>query len=298
MYSNFGEIGTTIKSLMDEFQKKSKDQRKVESIADMKNFVESYPQFKKMSGTVTKHVVVIGELSSQVAKNQLLEISELEQEISCRADHSAQLQRIKRLIGDDKITPKDALRLVLLYALHYERHANCDIVGLLQTLQNRGGRVHLVPKMLEYAGKHVRQGELFNALKISDAMKMTRNLIKGLKGVENVFTQHNCLVKEILEDVIRGRPIDPNYPIMGNEMPPFRRPPQQIVAFVIGGVTYEEALAVHNLNIGGANIVLGGTTVHNSESFLKEVVAATTGINFKHTRSLQAFHNANKENDV
>lgn len=45
-----------------------------------------------MSGTVTKHVVVIGELSLQVSKQQLLEISELEQEISCRADHSAQLQ--------------------------------------------------------------------------------------------------------------------------------------------------------------------------------------------------------------
>ena len=46
MFSNFGEIGTTIKGLMDEFQKKVKDQKKLESIADMKNFVETYPQFK------------------------------------------------------------------------------------------------------------------------------------------------------------------------------------------------------------------------------------------------------------
>ena len=45
-----------------------------------------------MSGTITKHVVVIGELSTQVGKKQLLEVSELEQEIACRADHSAQLQ--------------------------------------------------------------------------------------------------------------------------------------------------------------------------------------------------------------
>lgn len=152
--------------------------------------------------------------------------------------------------------------------------------------------MHLVPKMLEYAGKHFRQGELFSAVKI------TRNFIKGLKGVENVFTQHNCLFTEILEDVIRGRPLDPNYPTIGNDLPPFRRPPQLVVAFVIGGVTYEEALAVHNLNAAGANIILGGTTVHNSESFLKEVAAATTGIHFKHTRSLQAFHNVNTENDA
>lgn len=46
LYSNFGEIGQTMKSLMDEFQKKAKSHQKVESIADMKNFVEQYPLFK------------------------------------------------------------------------------------------------------------------------------------------------------------------------------------------------------------------------------------------------------------
>ena len=33
---NFGEIGTNIKDLMEEFQRKSQSQAKVESIADMK----------------------------------------------------------------------------------------------------------------------------------------------------------------------------------------------------------------------------------------------------------------------
>lgn len=46
MYLNFGEIGQTIKELMDDFQKRAKSNRKLESIQDMKNFVEAYPQFK------------------------------------------------------------------------------------------------------------------------------------------------------------------------------------------------------------------------------------------------------------
>ena len=46
MYRNFGDIGQTIKSLMDEFQTKAKSHQKVESISDMKAFVENYPQFK------------------------------------------------------------------------------------------------------------------------------------------------------------------------------------------------------------------------------------------------------------
>ena len=38
--------------------------------------------------------------------------------------------------------------------------------------------------------------------------------------------------------------------------------------FIIGGATYEEALAIHMLNRsapGGVRVVLGGTTVHNTE---------------------------------
>lgn len=131
-----------------------------------------------MSGTITKHVLVIGELSSQVSKQQLLEISELEQEISCRADHSAQLQRVKKLVTDERTSLRNALRLILLYALRYERHANCDIVGLLNVLKSRGGQTHVVPRMLEYAGQHARQGDLFNNVKIMDAVKLTRSIIK------------------------------------------------------------------------------------------------------------------------
>ena len=32
----------------------------------------------------------------------------------------------------------DAARLVMLYALHYEKHTNNDIVGLVDALRHRG----------------------------------------------------------------------------------------------------------------------------------------------------------------
>lgn len=115
MYLNFGEIGTNIKNLMEDFQKKRpKGQQKLESISDMKvradpvglhpergvvltcvcvcvcvqAFVDNYPQFKKMSGTVSKHVTVVGELSRLVSERQLMEVSEVEQELACQNDHS------------------------------------------------------------------------------------------------------------------------------------------------------------------------------------------------------------------
>lgn len=96
-------------------------------------------------------------------------------------------------------------------------------------------------------------------------------------------------MKEVLDDVFKGRPLDPSYPCIGTE-PSFRRPPQQVVVFIVGGATYEEALAIHAMNLAGNRCILGGTTIHNSDSFIKDVIAATSGVPIKHSRSLQQFH--------
>jgi vacuolar protein sorting-associated protein 45 len=55
--------------------------------------------------------------------------------------------------------------------------------------------------------------------------------------------------------------------------------PQDIIVFIVGGATYEEALTVHQMNMEypGVRIVLGGTTIHNSPSFIEEVKIATRG---------------------
>src|SRR5690606_39099316 len=77
MYKMFGEIGMNIKLLLEDFQRKSSSQQKLDSIADMKAFIESYPQFRKIQGTVAKHVTIVGELSRMVAAHELMALSEL-----------------------------------------------------------------------------------------------------------------------------------------------------------------------------------------------------------------------------
>lgn len=54
--------------------------------------MDNYPQFKKMSGTVSKHVTVVGELSRLVSERQLMVVSEAEQELACQSDHSSAQQ--------------------------------------------------------------------------------------------------------------------------------------------------------------------------------------------------------------
>ncbi|XP_069805395.1 vacuolar protein sorting-associated protein 45 [Dendropsophus ebraccatus] len=275
MYLNFGEIGTNIKNLMEDFQrKKPKEQQKLESIADMKAFVENYPQFKKMSGTVSKHVTVVGELSRLVSERHLMEVSEVEQELACQNDHSNALQNVKRLLQNQRLSELDATRLVMLYALHYERHSSNALQSLLTDLRTRGVSEkyrRLVSSVVEFGGKRVRGSDLFSP---KDAVAITKQFFKGLKGVENVYTQHQPFLLDTLDQLIKGKLKDNMYPYVGPST--LRDRPQDIIVFMVGGATYEEALTVYNLNrtTPGVRIVLGGTTIHNTKSFLEEVQAA------------------------
>lgn len=277
MYNNFGEIGTNIKDLMEDFQKKSQSTAKVESIADMKAFIENYPQFKKMSGTVAKHVAVVGELSRLVNKHILMEASELEQELACQGDHSACLQKIKSLLSNEKLQPVDMLRLVMLYALRYESHSNNDISGLLDILRKKGvsdKQRSLVPAVLEYGGRKARGSDLFGN---QDAVAITKKFFKGLKGVENIYTQHKPVLYNVLDQLIKGKLKEGSFPYLGTSV--LRERPQDIIVFMIGGATYEEALTVHTLNRStpGVRVVLGSTAVLNFKSFMDEVIQAVQG---------------------
>ena len=109
MYVNFGEIGTTIQKLVKSFQEKVKIQKKLDSINDIKDFVTSYPEFKKMSGTVSKHTHLVSELSNEVKINGLLDVSELEQNIACGTDNKLD-ELLHFLREKTTIRPKDALR--------------------------------------------------------------------------------------------------------------------------------------------------------------------------------------------
>ncbi|KAK5642700.1 hypothetical protein RI129_008867 [Pyrocoelia pectoralis] len=276
IYLNFGDIGQNIKELMEHFQEKAKSHQKVESISDMKAFVETYPQFKKLSGNVSKHVTVVGELSSMLSEYELLDVSEIEQEITSQTDHSSHLQSIRKLLnpgGNRKIRDLDAAKLVMLYALRYRSHSSNDIGGLIKMLKKRNVSEYLISSIdsvLKYAGRYAQPSEIFNVV---EAVKITKRLFKGLNGVDNVYTQHKPVLNEILDEIVKGRLREDLYPRLGGfTSQQINSRSQDVIVFFIGGVTYEESLTVHvfNKNNPEMRVILGGTTIHNSKSFLEE----------------------------
>ncbi|NXL39492.1 VPS45 protein, partial [Glaucidium brasilianum] len=261
----YANVGTSVGKLIHPLSLAFLFEEPVTLVSPLQAFVENYPQFKKMSGTVSKHVTVVGELSRLVGERNLLEVSEVEQELACQNDHSSALQNVRRLLQNPRVSELDAARLVMLYALHYERHSSASLPGLLADLKSRGVSEKyrkLVSAVVEYGGKRIRGSDLFSP---KDAVAITKQFLKGLKGVENVYTQHQPLLHETLDQLIKGKLKDSQYPYLGPNT--LRDRPQDIIVFIIGGATYEEALTVYNLNRTnpGVRIVLGGTTIHNTK---------------------------------
>lgn len=92
MFLNFGDLGGSIKEYVEQYQSKTKNNADIESISDMKRFIEEYPEFRKLSGNVSKHVTLVSELSRRVAAENLLEVSELEQSLACNENHNNDLR--------------------------------------------------------------------------------------------------------------------------------------------------------------------------------------------------------------
>jgi vacuolar protein sorting-associated protein 45 len=99
-----------------------------------------------------------------------------------------------------------------------------------------------------------------------------RDRFTSLKGVENVYTQHTPMLEGTLQDLIKGKLKEQLYPFVEGGGTT-KDKPQDIIIFMIGGTTYEEAKMVAQVNASspGVRVVLAGTKVHNSSTFLEEV---------------------------
>ncbi|KJZ73355.1 hypothetical protein HIM_07149 [Hirsutella minnesotensis 3608] len=284
MFLNFGDLGGSIKEYVEQYQSKTKTNADIESISDMKRFIEEYPEFRKLSGNVSKHVTLVSELSRRVAAESLLEVSEVEQSLACNDNHNADLKHIQRLIQQHTITAEAKVRLVALYALRYHKHPSNALPMLADLLVAAGGvsprQADMPEKLLSYHSSlstAQAQGGISELFESAGIFSGASSRFKGLKGVENVYTQHTTLLESTLQNLIKGRLREQQYPFVegGGST---KDKPQDIIVFLIGGATYEEAKTIAGINAStpGVRVVLGGTSIHNTATFLEEVEDAVT----------------------
>lgn len=278
MYSNFGDLGMAVKKLVDDYQAKTQTHENINSIEDMQRFLDNYPAFRSQSVTVSKHVTLMGELARLVEVDGLMDVSQLEQELACGDDHNAHFRDLVGKLKNGQIKPMNKLRLTILYALRYETNSSVQIKTVKDLLVSSGlpsDRIQLMDAFLKYGGANVRSGDLYGDRGLK---KFMRAMTQGVQGVPNVYAQHVPPLMRQLELILKGQLLDSDFGIVNGNATPGVKKVRDVIVFICGGVTFEEATKIAELNqkiaISGQRVVLGGPCIHNSTSFLNEVAEA------------------------
>lgn len=271
-HSHMGDLGVAVKQLMDDYQKQSRLNEKLSSIEDMQNFMERYPAFRSQSINCSKHVALMGELMRLTDKGSLLDVSGVEQDIaSPTTEHSLHKKQLLEKIQHPKILPADRLRLALLYIIKYESYNETNIIKRALSESGLGAKeTRLLDALIDYAGESRRAPGLFSqGSLVSQIGKVFSDITVG--GMENHYTQHQPLLSTLLESIVKGKLKDSAYPLASDSQSSTK--PTEIIVFIVGGATFEEATKVNAFNAANPSmkVILGGSCVHNSRSFLKEI---------------------------
>lgn len=301
MYNNYGEVGLSVKDMVDKFAAASAQHKQVTSLDDMRRFILEHSDFSRAQGNVTKHVNIVTQLSEVVGARHLMDVSTLEQELSNPASSltaAAAYDDVVEVLHNPGISTKDRVRLVMLYALRFEGDTQ-RVSGLMVALSQLGLKASnpqlytALEGLLKYAGQDKRAGDLFGQRNI--LLKARAVLTRGLAGVDNVYTQHVPLLSETLRMLAANDLSAAAYPYAAGSQEEAlnwqaaykNRPPTEAIVFILGGSTYEESKAVYEWNKQGAakqqgqqgapqamRVLLGGSEVLNSDMFLQAMGAS------------------------
>lgn len=229
------------------------------ALAAMKNSVQS-------TYALTYHDLY-GALHSKIVKEGLLDITAFEQIVAHVDDPVEQCNQFCQLIQNPNTSKGNALRIALVYALHYESKQN-EISRLLSALESRGPWQHqemlYAQTLITIAGQDKRSGDLFSNKSFMSKFK------KGIKNLQNDRSEFELFhphLESILQD-LKAHKLDQGlYPYAKGSK---SGDPSKVIVFVVGGATYMEHVIATNMSKQSQmQIVLGGTTIHNAESFMR-----------------------------
>ena len=266
----FAEVCHNVKQLLDDYQQQSKLNEYIKSIEDMQTFLERYPAFRAQSINVSKHVAIMTELLRLAESFKLPEVLHFEQELACDDDQSRHHKELLSKIADPLIRPEDKVRLCLLYALRYEEIVQIGVIK--QHLQTAGvipDLIYQLDAIINYAGIQRRAPGLYGDRSVLSrfSRRVTATI---MEGIQNMDCQHVPLLMNTIEAVVKGKLKESHYPAVGRLLPGKQ---SEVIVFIVGGATYEEAQKVAELNAGntGVNVILGGSFIHNTTSFISNV---------------------------
>ncbi|KPA80183.1 vacuolar protein sorting-associated protein 45- like protein [Leptomonas pyrrhocoris] len=286
MFSNWGDLCNNVKKYVDQCKAALNLDRSTATLEELKSFMQNIPQTKSLTGAVTKHTTVTTYLSSEIKRRNLLEMSLLEQDMIASSSQSDHWSRLQAFASRPSTAQEDLTRLCLIYHLRYEQPGGASQVT--QYLDRVEANYALVlRKLRQYYGVNRPTDRLFAATGVM------ATIMKTLVDVGNIYTQHEPVLKRTLLQLYSGQLESAAYPYLsqptsssggGGGMTSVEYKPKEVMVYMCGGYTFEEAALIHAVNTqtafkpndvsnfatGGLGVraSIGGEATLNSKSFI------------------------------
>ena len=264
LYHTLGEFPQALNQLKHNYisyEQKIKDLKQSQSLDQLKEFLEiERIHYEQLKSQFIKHVDIIDQFNKFIDTHHLYDVSKLQQEIISSYDHSYIINKLNNILIQTDITILDRLKLVLLYALRYENEPNNAILALTQKLIDIGvsqDQLKLIPTLLKYRFKSSNPSFTIRAI----------SYFKSFQKFDHILMNHKPLLSDLLTQISNQQLSLVQYPYLTAST---KDPITDVIIYILGGLTYEEERIISQFK--GLNIIIGSNIIHNSTSFLTELL--------------------------
>lgn len=321
MYLNYGDLTEKFQRYVDDYKKQTKQSSiqnlKTQDLTELKRILTRFPEFKKLSNNILKHLNIISEIDKQISKENLWAVGELQQTITCNLENHQQIRtKIMDLISDSTLTSDCKVKLLLLYISKFPLNTS-DLNAFVNKLGDpmttnpppTQQQLNLLKHFTRLFKGHFSAdadvntvgdandnnlGKLFsqNRIKIQQLFNSNVNSRNGPKN-DNIYMQYIPKLESLLESLTlpsdsrnraatNGQKLATMIPeVLGGSAARDVTTVQDIIVYFKGGITYEEARLAHEFSQVNplVNIVAGADCILNSSQWLEKMCELASSSN-------------------
>ncbi|OVF10321.1 putative vacuolar protein sorting-associated protein [Clavispora lusitaniae] len=309
MYLNYGDLTDKFQQYVDSYKRQTKQSAtslQTQDLAELKKLLTRFPEFKKLSANILKHLNIISEIDKQISAQSLWAVGELQQTIVCGLDnHNAIRSKLLQVLRDVAVSAENKVKLLLLYTAKFPTGDMEPLVSLLRdpTLTNP-------PPPARYFSLVANFNRVFGAgaKNLHDEHTHDNTTNNNNNNIAKLFTQNKIKIQSLFNPTNRPRSasmpktdnifmqyIPPLHETLGHVTGHIKTPsslsllvpdtvnkqyggaagvaPQHVVVYFKGGATYEEARLIHEMSRmrSGISYVIGGDSLLDSSSWLERM---------------------------
>lgn len=308
MYLNYGDLTDKFQQYVDEYKKQTKqsliENLKTQDLSELKKILTRFPEFKKLSNNILKHLNIISELDKQISAENLWAVGELQQTIVCELENAQTIrQKMMDLVASASVSTANKVKLLLLFVSKFPHDKGSleaflgkmndpittsppPTVSQINLIRNFNIHYKTTTTAASTAAEENNIGQLFNKNRIKIQQLFNTNANQSLSAMpktDNIYMQYIPKLNEILSQVTAPAQQRPSQQDLALMIPDKvsaqyganidRLGVEEVIVYIKGGITYEEARLVHDLNALNPRIsyLVGGDLVLNSKQWVEKM---------------------------